>query len=415
MSEIKNIFQRLRETKILENYSFMTALSILSALIGLVIYPYVIRVVGKEMYGTYVYAITLISYFLIIMDFGFDAPGAKAIVHARGDKTKYSFVVSAIFSAKLMLTILCGCIVAGLCRVVPFMAANKALCFCAFIQAFAQVLFPGWYFQGIKNMKVVTYINLGFRLLTIPFILLLVKTPTDIGMYAVITMSSILLGTIVAYIQLLQNGVRLSILPFKQVRQFFKDGFPFFVTNLSDGLKSAILKTVIKQTLGVGEVAIYDMAEKIVNIPHILTQNINGALFPEMIHNAAPQRVKKVLQTERIIGFAFMLLTILLSYPAVLILGGEQMREAIPVTMILSITIYTWLVVGAYLNFIFVPQNKYYFVTINQFVALFSCILLMAAGLWIWRDITVIAVARALSGIAEIIFCKYISKKHKFL
>ena len=393
----------------------MTALSVLSALIGLIIYPYVIRVVGKEMYGTYVYALTLISYFLIVMDFGFDPPCAKAIVQANGNKDAYSHIVSAVFTAKLLLTIICGGIIAFLFHFVPFMASHKMLCVFAFVQAFAQVLFPGWYFQGTKTMKVVTYINLGFRLLTIPFIIGLIHSPSDVWYYALIVMLSIVLGTLSAYIFLIHDGIHIRLLPFREVKCFFKDGFPFFVTNLSDGLKSAILKTVIKQTLGVGEVAIYDMAEKIVNIPHILTQNINGALFPEIINNAAPRRVKKVLQTERTIGFAFMLLTILLSYPAVLILGGEQMRDAIPVTMILSITIYTWLVVGAYLNFIFVPQNKYYFVTINQFVALFSCILLMSVGLLIWRDVTMVALVRMLSGIAEIIFCTYITRKHKFL
>ena len=49
-----HFLQRLRETRVLENYSFMTALSIFSALIGLIIYPYVIRMTGKDAYGAYI-------------------------------------------------------------------------------------------------------------------------------------------------------------------------------------------------------------------------------------------------------------------------------------------------------------------------------------------------------------------------
>ena len=415
MNEFQNIFRRLLETKVLENYSFMTALSICSALIGLLIYPYVIRVVGKEMYGTYVYAITIMSYFLIVMDFGFDSPCAKAIVQAEGNKDEYSHIVSAVFTAKMLLVTLCGVVLGMMMYYVPFMRHHFVLCLYAFIQTIASILFPGWYFQGTKNMKIVTYINLSIRLLTIPFIIWLVHCPSDIEHYALIVMLSIVLGTLVAYIALWRQRVRIRLVSIQQVKRFYKEAFPFFVTNLTDGLKSSILKTVIKLTFGVSELAIYDMAEKLINIPHFFTQNINAALYPEVVNNASHKRVKSILTTERIIGLSCVILTILMSYPAVLLLGGEQMRDAIPVTMLLSITIYTWLISGAYINFVFVPQNRYYFVTLNQFVALLSCIGLMVIGLLLWKNIIVIALARVLSGIAEIIYCRYTSKRYKML
>lgn len=415
MSNLQNIYQRLRETKVLENYSFMTVLHILSALIGLLIYPYVIRVTGKEAYGTYVYALTIISYFLFVMDFGFDYPCAKAIVQANGNKKEYSHIVSAVFTAKLLLALLCGIIITILLHLVPFMQANKALCIFTFVQTFATVMFPGWYFQGTKNMKVVTYINLSFRLLTIPFIIWLVQSSQDIGCYALIVMSSIVLGTVAAYIALLREGICIAILPIRQLYGFVRDAFPFFLTNLTDGLKSTILKTIIKHVFGVGEVAIYDMAEKIINIPHLFTRNINAALFPEVVNNATSKRVATILKTERIIGIICIIATIIFSYPAVLLIGGEQMRAAIPVTMLLSITIYTWLIVGAYLDFVFVPRGEYFYVTKNQMVALLSSIVLCGIGLMIWKDICVVAMARALSGIVEILYCKFIVKCKYFL
>lgn len=413
--ELKHIWQRLRETKVLENYSFMTALQILSALIGLLIYPYVIRVTGKEAYGTYVYALTIISYFLFIMDFGFDYPCAKAIVQANGNKGEYSHIVSVVFTAKLILTLLCGIIITTLMYIVPFMQVNRALCIFTFVQTFATVMFPGWYFQGTKNMKVVTYINLSFRLLTIPFIIWLVHSPQDIWCYALIVMSSIVLGTITAYVSLLREGVRVTILPIHQLYSFVRDAFPFFLTNFTDGLKSTLLKTIIKHVFGVGEVAIYDMAEKIINIPHLFTKNINAALFPEIVSNATSKRVTAILKTERIIGTICIIATIIFSYPAVLLLGGEQMRTAIPVTMLLSVTIYTWLIVGAYLDFVFVPKGEYFYITKNQLVALLSSIFLCSIGLLLWKDICVVALARGLSGIAEILFCRYITRRDKLL
>ena len=63
-----HFLQRLRETRVLENYSFMTALSIFSALIGLIIYPYVIRMTGKDAYGAYIYAFTIATFFQAVID-----------------------------------------------------------------------------------------------------------------------------------------------------------------------------------------------------------------------------------------------------------------------------------------------------------------------------------------------------------
>ena len=102
---LTNIIQRLHQTKVLENYAFMTALQVFSALISLIIYPYVIRTVGAASYGAYVFALTIIGYFQILTDFGFDSPCAKRIVDNKDNNEKKSEILSAVFTAKHILLI----------------------------------------------------------------------------------------------------------------------------------------------------------------------------------------------------------------------------------------------------------------------------------------------------------------------
>ena len=407
-----HVLQRLRETKVLENYSFMTALSILSALIGLIIYPFVIRMTGKDAYGTYVYAFTIAAFFQVILDFGFDSPCAKAIVQAREDSAERSRIVTSVLVLKLCFTVICGAMFALCVYVVPFMHHNSLLCLIAFVQLVATSIFPVWYFQGLKKMKHVTYINLSLRLGTIPLILWLVRAPEDILLYASIVMGSIVIGTLIAYIDLFRDGVRLQRISIERLRTMLRDALPFFATSLTGNLKSLSIKAIIKHCFGVGEVAVYDLAEKIITIPRFFTQNINGALFPEVVANATPERVRRILRYERLIGAGFALLIALLSYPAVLVLGGHPMLGAVPVTVLLSTTIYTWLVVGAYINFVFIPHNRYYLITINQLLALVSCVALALVGLWVWRDITVVAAALMVSGFIEVLFCRYYASSY---
>ena len=409
--KINHIVHRLRETRVLENYSFMTALSIFSALIGLIIYPYVIRVTGKEAYGTYVYALTIASFFQILLDFGFLSPCAKAIVQARNDIREQCRIVTSVLVSKAVFLLLCSVLFIAGVAFIPFMRTNWLLCLLCYIQVIGSSFFPSWYFQGLKKMKVVTYINLCLRLATIPFILLFVHSARDIGVYALIVMVSIVSGTIIAYSCLVFDGIRLRRISFERVRVLITDCTPFFATAITCELKSLTTKTIIKQFFGVGEVAIYDFAEKIVNIARLFTQNINDALFPEVVDNAPKQRVHKILRYERIIGLAFCALVILFSYPATLILGGKEMMNAVSVMIIFSVTIYTSLIAGAYINFVFIPSHRYYLIAINQLIALVSCVLISLVGLLVWRDVNVIAFGLALSGFVEIVFCRYLAKK----
>lgn len=389
----------------------MTALSILSALIGLVIYPYVIRMTGKDAYGTYVYAFTIATFFQVIMDYGFDSPCAKAIVQARADSAERSRIVTSVLALKAALVAVCTLVFVLCLQFVPFMNNNSLLCILTFVQLIATTLFPMWYFQGMKKMKFVTYINLSLRLATIPLIIWLVHAPQDISLYALIVTASIVIGTLVAYICLLADGVRLSRITTDRLRAMLHDATPFFATSLTGILKSLSVKAIIKHCFGVGEVAVYDLAEKIITIPRYFTQNINSALFPEVVANATPDRVKRILRYERRIGTGLALVIALLSYPAVLILGGQQMLGAVWITVLLSTTIYTWLVAGAYINFVFIPANRYYLITLNQIVALASCVLTAALGLLVWRDITMVAFGLMVSGFVEVLFCRYLTNR----
>ena len=406
-----HFLQRLRETRVLENYSFMTALSIFSALIGLIIYPYVIRMTGKDAYGAYIYAFTIATFFQAVIDYGFDSPCAKAIVQARNDLVERSKVVTSAMLLKSGFIALCVIAFVICIYCVPFMQNHFRLCLMTFIQLIATSLFPVWYFQGLKKMKFVTYINLALRLSTIPLIIWLVHVPEDIGVYAFIVMSSVVLGTLIAYICLFVDGIRLQRITTARLRVLLHDSTPFFATSLTSSFKALAVKAIIKHSFGIGEVAIYDLAEKIVTIPRFFTQNINGALFPEVVDNATPNRVRRILKYERVIGISFAVLVALLSYPLVLVLGGMEMLGAVPVTIILSTAIYTNLVVGAYVNFVFIPAYRYYYITLDQVIAFVSCVLLSLAGLYVWHNISMVAAGIMLSGFIEIFFCYLLSKR----
>lgn len=410
------IIRRLKETKVLENYSFMTALNVLSALIGFIIYPYVVRVIGKETFGIYPYVLVWVGYADMLVDFGFAAPSAKAIVLNKDDLLAKQRILSTVFTAKSLLFLLSGIVFFTMVFLVEDMRVHWLIYTCTFLQNLSCVIYPQWYFQAMKNMRVVTYINLVCRLVSIPVILLVLHGAADLWLYALIVSLSMITGAVSAVIYIRwHDGIKIRFVSLKQLPPLFKEGLPFFMTGIVGQLKEGLMTIIIKMFFGYAEVTLYDIAKKLVAVPRMFTQNINEALFPEVIGHTTPARVKSILKYERIIGASVSLMIVMFSYPIVLVMFGKDMVDAWQIAAVLGWSLYTWLIAGAYLNFVFIPQNRYYYITLNQVVALVASVVFIAIGLAVWKNIMSVAIAITLSGFVEILFCRLVVKKNKLL
>ena len=91
---------------IVENYFFMTILQILNSLFYLLIYPFLIRTLGVESYGLYIFAMSIVTYFITFVNFGFEMPAVKIIAQNPDDKLIKSKTLSEVLSAKIYLEIL---------------------------------------------------------------------------------------------------------------------------------------------------------------------------------------------------------------------------------------------------------------------------------------------------------------------
>ncbi len=400
-------------TKVIENYFFMTALQIINALFGILIYPYLIRVLGAGSYGLYVFAFSVTSYFVSFISFGFNMPAVKMVVQNLDNTQKKNEILSGIFTAKSLLAVLSFIVFLVLLFTIPFLRSHKLVFTICFSQILAEVLFPVWYFQAIQRMRVVTLIQLGFRFLSLPFIFLCIKKPEDYWIYALIASLSVLLAGIssVVYLNRIEN-IRYHFVSFKSLKSYFKDAMPFFWMNSTSTIKQESVTIIIGSFFGMRDVALFDLANKIILLPRMLTTSINGALFPKLIENIQKAVVKKIILYETLLGLGVMAGVVIFGRWIILILGGSAMLDSYPLAIILSATVLVWLVVGCYISFIFVPNDRYYFVTWNQFVAFGTFFLFCIAGLLLFHSILIVVIALSLSGLSEIAYCNYLINKH---
>lgn len=390
----------------------MSALNIVSALVGFFIYPYVIRVLGAEQYGLYAFLLAIAMYFQDVIDFGFDSPCTKRVALCADDKHELSRTVSVVLFCKLALIALSAAVAAPIILAIPVLRDNLWLFIVIFIQNLYKTFYPQWYYLGTKNMKFSSILQAVIRVSQIPLILIFVKDTGDLMVYALIVSGTMFVGSLVGGANVLMEGIRIVGVSFSQMKEYYKEATPFFVTTISGRIKEKTLTAIIGACFGMRDVAIYDLACKIIQIPKLLLNSINAALFPEVVTNATTDKVNRILKYERLISIATVLCIAIFGYPATLILGGRDMIAAYPVALILSFTIYFMLITGAYLQFVFVARGGYRYVAWNQVIALATCMVFCGVGMLIWPSVWSVALSLTLSTAGEVIYCRIITRRH---
>lgn len=410
ISELKRTF--VNNKKVVENYFFMTLLLVLNSFFGLLIYPYIIRTLGAEAYGTYIFASTVVNYFICFIGFGFDMYGVRLIAENPFSIEAKSKVLSIIFTTKLYLEAISVIFALVAVFIFPILRAYFWVYIVCFATTLLNIFFPIWYFQGMQKMRVVSYIQLLFKLLSLPFIFIWVKTPDDLLLFTIIMTCSSLLGAFYAFVHLLVfEKLKITLVSIKDSLVYLKESQYFFYTNFLNMMKIQTINLIIGTRYTMTDLALYDLASKIVSIPLMLISNINNALFPKVVSNFNSILIRKILLIERIIGGLAILSVVVLGKIIIQILAGEEMLGAYWIAVILSFTIFAFLQTSCYIGLILIPNRKDSYVLKDLILSFSTLFIFTLLGMLFSKSILVLPIAFSLAGLAELLYLRNVSKK----
>jgi PST family polysaccharide transporter len=400
---------------VIENYFFMTVLQFLNSFFYFFILPYLFGTIGKEGYGLYVFAFSIVTYCISLIDFGFSLPGLKAIAEHHDNRSAQSTTVSAIITAKSYLFLAVTPIFAGVVYGVPMLRESWLIFAVCYIQVLARILFQDWFFQGVQKMGIVALIQLITKLLSLAFIFGLVKNSGDVWLFALITSCATLLGGVLAYLIAYREGIRVKWASRASVKRALKDGLPFFATTCAATIKWQANPILLGTFFTMGDVAVYDLAYKVILLPITVLTSVSGALFPKVIKEYSIRYVKKIIRFNGWLGVGATIATVLLGKYGVFLLGGEQMSASYGLVVVLSLTILPWLVNGAYANFLLVPNKCYYNITKTQLIALVTHVAVCISAILLFKSSYAVAVAMLVACMAEFLYLRDVVKRKKLL
>lgn len=164
-----------RYKTIINNLIFVGLVQVFGLLAPLITYPYLVDVLGMELYGAVISAQVLVSYATLVIEFGSNSICAKNISIYRDNRSKLSEIISSVLITRFIFWIGCFFIYTSVVWFVPAYREYLVLFLLSYLMTTNELLFPQFYFQGIEKMKTVSLLNI---LVKIVFILLILRKHT---------------------------------------------------------------------------------------------------------------------------------------------------------------------------------------------------------------------------------------------
>lgn len=309
-----------------KNFSYLSIIQILDILYPLVTYPYLIRILGGDLYGKIVFAQAVMAYVVITINFGFNVSAVRRVSENRENIAILCEIYSSVTYLKAGL--LCISLLVLSAAYIFFEADILVILLLLIGMAIEEVLFPVWFFQGLEEMRYITIITFLAKTIYVIMILLMIKTESHYLYLPVIISFSCLITSVCSLVPLRKRGIKFIKTTKNRLKQDFKESLPFFSSRLSSVVMERTNVIIIGAFFDYSMVAIYDLCIKVVSIIRTPFGLASQVLYPHVAKNGNMNIVRKSYRIVLIIGVALALVVTLSSNLIVTVLSGDKLLAA---------------------------------------------------------------------------------------
>ncbi len=188
-----------KKNTLFKNTIYKSMLSMVNIVVPLVIGPYIMRLLDIDLYGLYNRVFADFQMFLAFASFGVYTLGVREISKIRNDKEK----VSKLFTNLFVISFLSNILVLLIYLVFSISTSSglaRTLYLVMTIQIFANVFYVEFVNEALENYKFITIKSIIVKIIYFLAILLAVRNPDDIVIYAIVVSLTNFLNNIISFI-----------------------------------------------------------------------------------------------------------------------------------------------------------------------------------------------------------------------
>lgn len=346
----------LKNSLLLRNYSYLSFVHILNLVLPLILIPYLIRVLKPNNYGLIVYAQSIVSYLVIVVNFGYNFSATRNISKNRKDLKKIDEIASSVFIIKLILFLISAVVLSLILIIVNTKKELFLLTFFTLHMCVAELIFPIWFFQGLEKMKPISISSFISKLIYVALVFFFVKHESDYYMVPLFNLAGVTIGgSYIMFLIIHKYKVKLYIPETKILLFYLRDSYAMFLSKLSSQIYVYASKFLVGTFIGMNEVAYYDIAEKITRVIKLPQYILNQVLFPKFSISITTSLYKKMKILSLLFAVACVILVFYFTDPLIALVGGESTDLARNVLRILVISVIPVYIVSYYATLLLIP------------------------------------------------------------
>jgi PST family polysaccharide transporter len=329
---------------ILKNAGWLGLIQILTYLIPFLTLPVVTRSFGPILYGILAAFNAYGRYVFVIVGYGFDFTGLRAIARSREDHFTSSKTVSTIFSAQILLgTFAVLFLFTALPFIIPRGADYKFVGLIVLLQVFATAATPQWVFVGLEQIRSLAVAQFVFRIFAAVLIISLIRAPDDLLLYVSINCTAAIAILIISLIALTRHRIRWKTPRVAELVSVIQEGAYLFVSKVSISLYTSSTTLFVTIILGPAAAGAFALADRVRSEANIIIGPLNMAVYPFIYRVVGGVETDEAEWTQRVFFLGVVALAALISValfvfaPLIIwLLGGDAFHDAIFVLRIMA-------------------------------------------------------------------------------
>ncbi|WP_137170441.1 flippase [Marinomonas sp. FW-1] len=319
----------------LVNAFFLALMQAANTFLPLLTLPFLIRVLGVELFGQLAFVTAFMYYFVVLADYGFNLTATRDISIHRENLDRINCIYSNVMvikSALLVVSFFCSL---ALVLLIPSFFEYWPLYLASFFVVVCQSFFPVWFFQGMEAMKYVSYLSVFAKVVLTAGIFIFISGPEDYLWVPLLTALGFFLSVLFAlYLIHVKYKVSFTWPSFVEVRQCLAEGWFVFLSQMKVTLFSSSNIVILGVISGPVAVGYYVAAEKIMRALALAQTPITNALFPliakKMVTDKAGAiaKLKKIAYLGGALYLAILGAVYLLSDELIDLLYGDKMQAS---------------------------------------------------------------------------------------
>jgi O-antigen/teichoic acid export membrane protein len=307
--------------------------------------PYVVRIIGPDKLGLLNFSQAYVTYFSLLINYGFDMAAVRSIAANRADKEATNRIFSQVMAGKALLWVLSTIIFAIVTMANPEFRGHLFLHVCTYLVCIGTVLSPFWLYQAMEDLGRVAIFNLAVKLiLSLSVFLLIHKAEDYFFQNLAISVSQIIVSVAALYVAMRRFGIKFTWPTGPELRIRFKEDRTIFFSSVMITIYASSNVFILGLISLPYNVGIYSAGTRLESMADsFVGLALNQALFP-VVAQAFGQGREQGLKMVRTTFFPLLFLMVLVAAGLwivapffITLLYGAKFQEAVTILRIVCV------------------------------------------------------------------------------